>query len=78
MSEWISIEDRLPNHNDRVVFADIGHGEIYSVVAGDYHYGTFRPDTGGLYGANYDGGAEIYLDGNMQITHWMLLPEVTP
>lgn len=75
--KWISVKDELPDNNQRVVFADIGHGEIYSIVAGDYHYGMFRPDTGGLYGSNYDGGAEIYLDANMDITHWMPLPKPT-
>ena len=75
MSEWISVKDRLPNHNDSVVFADIAHGEIYSVVAGDFHYGEFRADTCGLQASNYDGGACIYLDSNMDVTHWMPLPE---
>lgn len=73
--KWISVDDRLPEDGILVVFADIGHGTIYSTVAGSYRNETFFIDDGGLEASNYDGGASIGLHHTMDITHWMKLPE---
>ena len=78
MSEWISVNDRLPNEMQWVVFARFyGWGkqvmEIDSVVAGQFWNGSFHPNTDGLEAINYDGGACITLE--MEPTHWMPLPD---
>lgn len=78
MSEWISVEERLPDEDQRVVFANFyGWGqplmEFDATVAGYFMRGSFHPDTEGLDASNYDGGACITL--NMTPTHWMPLPE---
>lgn len=76
MSEWISVEDRLPDEDQYVVFASFYGGpgavEFDSVVAGRFWNGSFHPDTEGLEASNYDGGASITLE--MKPTHWMPLP----
>lgn len=72
---WISVNERLPSKGQRVVFADIIDSVIYSTCAGEFHEGDFVPDLDGLEASNYDGGAMIYLQTSMNITHWMPLPE---
>ena len=73
MSEWIKCSDRLPEKWDKVVIADIGHGEIYSFTGAIYMGdGYFSAATDGLEAENYDGGACISLD--MDVTHWLPLP----
>lgn len=74
MSEWIDVNERMPAKFQRVIIADIGHGEIYSFTGSTYMGdGFFVAETGGLEARNYDGGASIYLD--MDVTHWMPLPK---
>ena len=74
MSEWISIDDRMPVKFQKVIVADIGHGEIYSFTGARYMGdGFFVAETDGLEAKNYDGGASISLD--MDATHWMPLPK---
>lgn len=78
MSEWISVNDRMPDENQYVVFASFyawGRPlmEFDSVVAGQFWNGAFNPNTDGLEASNYDGGACITL--SMNPTHWMPLPE---
>lgn len=77
MSEWISVDERLPEENQYVVFAsfyECSWGvEFDSVIAGEFWNGSFYPDTNGLEASNYDGGATITLE--MKPTHWMPLPE---
>lgn len=76
MSEWISVEDRLPAEDQHVVFASFygwtGAVEFDSVVAGQFWGGSFHPNTEGLEASNFDGGASITLE--MKSTHWMPLP----
>lgn len=78
MSDWISIEERLPEEDQDVVFASFYNWswsenmELDSVVAGYFRKGSFYPSTEGLEASNYDGSASIYL--NMTPTHWMPLP----
>ena len=74
MSEWINIKDKLPEKHQKVIIADVGHGEIYSVAGAIYiNDGYFSVDDSGLEAKNFDGGACIILD--MDITHWMPLPK---
>ena len=74
MSEWISVKASTPEENQRVVFADIGHGQIYASVSGKFWHGCFIADTEGLEASNYDGGAIVSVSSQMEITHWMPLP----
>lgn len=75
MSEWISVNDRMPVKFQKVIVADIGHGEIYSFAGATYmDDGFFVAETDGLEAENYDGGASISLD--MDVTHWSEIPNV--
>jgi hypothetical protein len=74
VSEWISVEDRLPDEGSLVVAAHIY--EYYSqpdVACCNHYNGNFFLADDGLDASSYDGGAVIKID--FLITHWMLLPE---
>ena len=74
MSNWINVNDRLPEKYQKVFVADIYNGEIYYFAAAYYlDKNCFSAETDGLEASNCDGGASIYLD--MEVTHWMPLPE---
>ena len=76
MSEWISVaSEKKPLIGQRVVFADIDdRGNIYSTAAGFYGKRGFNVDAEGLCAENHDGGADIFIDRTMDITHWLPLP----
>ena len=63
MSEWISVEDRLPDNHQRV----IGIGFDYGDIKNNRHYVVCE---------YFDG---IWMGGEYEefeyITHWMPLPE---
>lgn len=77
MSEWISVKEGLPDSGQKVVVADIFHGEIVDYATAYYynskHGAGWGAEDGGYEARNYDGGASIFL--NLEITHWMPLPE---
>lgn len=73
-SQWISVEDRLPEHGNLVVAAHLyEYGTEPDCAVCCFYDGVFLPHTDGLEANNYDGGAVITLD--MDVTHWMPLPE---
>ena len=70
MSEWINIEDRLPEKGVYVLFTD-GIGMIVGYVDGYFEHGKRNFEyikTYGIRGYEWD----IELGG--PITHWMPLP----
>ena len=78
MSEWISVDESLPNEGEYVAFASFykslgGLMEMESVVAGEFYNGRFHVDVSGIEASNYDGGAHTSVD--MKPTHWAPLPE---
>ncbi|MGL5565462.1 MAG: DUF551 domain-containing protein [Plesiomonas sp.] len=78
MSEWISVEDRMPVEDQRIVFAEFyqwgdGPTEFAASAAGQFWNGSFHLDKDGLEAENFDGYATITLD--FKPTHWMPLPE---
>lgn len=80
MGEWISVDsEKKPLIGQRVVFADIDErGNIYSTAAGFYGRSGFSVDAEGLCAENHDGGADIFIDRTMDITHWFPLPAMDP
>ena len=78
MGGWISVNERMPDEDQYVVFASFYSWgqqlmELDGVVAGQFWNGSFHLNSEGLEASNYDGGACITL--NMNPTHWMPLPE---
>ena len=78
MGGWISVNERMPDEDQYVVFASFYSWgrqlmELDAVVAGQFWNGSFHLNSEGLEASNYDGGACITL--NMNPTHWMPLPE---
>lgn len=69
MSEWISVEDRLPKiYQNCAVYINGGRDHKY------YRWARFN----GGYNWDGDGGCNMshcYADGAHNITHWMPLPE---
>jgi hypothetical protein len=74
MSEWISVEDRLPNEGSFVVAARMYDYCDPDACVCDFLNGHFLLSTDGLLASNNDGGAEVEMD--FKPTHWMLLPEL--
>ena len=70
---WVSVIDSLPREGELVVFAEFFSGEILSSASGVYSRGEFAIDTCPVRASNDCGDAFVYLDGNMQITHWLSL-----
>lgn len=75
MSEWISVEDRLPGDKELVVAA-----QLYGYVSPDaaiclFQNGIFHVYDESLEAENYDGGASIRL--SFEISHWCPLPPET-
>lgn len=71
MSEWISVKDRLPKHNQRVLIFAEGK-EDFSTIIQISHIGNV-----GLFPSTpmYDWIAPFqYFFMNYEITHWMPLP----
>ena len=57
--EWVSVEDRLPENNEKVLFTRVGEEAVFY---GTYSYGHFRLHS-------------PYFHYYSNITHWMPLPE---
>ena len=74
MSNWISVDERLPYKHKPVIGACFYGYDIEPDAAVVYHDGDkWVVVTDMLKASNYDGYAEISLDA--QPTHWMPLPE---
>ena len=72
MSEWISVKDRLPEHNQRVLIFAEGK-EDFSTIIQISHIGNV-----GLFTSTprWDWIAPFqYFFTNYEITHWMPLPK---
>ena len=74
MSNWISVEDRLPRDDSLVVAAYFyEHYRIPDAVVCNFYNGNFKLNTDGLEASNYFGEATITME--FKATHWMPLPE---
>ena len=67
MSEWISVEDRLPNKNDECLVWPRPNDDLNIVTA--VYQPWLKNWTQDFYNG-YD-----YEDCILKVTHWMLLPE---
>lgn len=73
MSEWISVEERLPDEDILVVAAHhYSYCQIPDAAVCRLLHGMFYLHEDGITAENYDGGARPRLD--MEVTHWMPLP----
>lgn len=71
MSEWISVDEQLPNEDQLVVAARLySHGTDPDAAVCYYFHGEFNLHTDGI---EADGNCIVVLD--MATTHWMPLPE---
>ena len=69
MSEWISVEDKLPDTKECVLVADWYSGVNYGMVKAYYNSAWFiDKDSVDVYG---DASVDLGFDP----THWMPLPE---
>ena len=74
MSEWISVEERLPEQFEYVVAARMyGHGIDPDMYVSFFVSDRFTVCDDALEASNYDGGACI--TSKIEPTHWMPLPE---
>ena len=67
--EWISVEDRLPAHGDRILITD---GELMATIDIDMKFmgdGVYL-DAFGFHGYEFECSMEWE-----DVTHWMPLPE---
>ena len=64
MSEWISVEDRLPKVGQKV----------FMLLKGDGNVGTFRDWRKDGGNAFFDTGDDLYTIPLEQVTHWLPLP----
>ncbi len=62
MSEWISVEDRLPDENVRVLMWFRAAANEWRATFGEINCGHWRPEGGN---GNFDD----------RVTHWMRLPD---
>jgi hypothetical protein len=67
MSEWVSVEDGLPEIDKTVIGFDGSHLGIYQRVYID-HEGWF-------WGICYNIYDDAEVDDDYKVTHWMPLPE---
>lgn len=72
MSNWISVDDKLPEEDSLIVAAHFYEftSEPDAAVCNFYN-GNFKLNTDGLEASNYDGGAVIIMD--FKPTHWMAI-----
>ena len=75
MSEWISVEDKLPEGCENVLVCNFETGTRIDCTTAWYHVKNkhWDVDDSMIRAENYDGGAVISLDQN--VTHWMPIPE---
>jgi hypothetical protein len=75
MSEWISIDERLPNDGDTVIGARAyGLGGVVDAAICDFEGGKFTANSDALDATNYGGNASITL--YVKLTHWCEMPEL--
>lgn len=73
MSDWISVEDRLPKDGQLVVAAKVyEYSDEPDAAVCWFLNGIFVANNEALEAENFDGGAVIQLD--IEPTHWMTLP----
>lgn len=73
MSEWISVEDRLPEDGSLVVAAKFyEYIDEPDAAVCNFYGGRFLASDDALNAENHDGGAMIRLD--VKPTHWVELP----
>ena len=77
MTEWISVKERLPEDAENVLAIDCEYGISFGgdCAVANYNAKSWHASTELLDASNYDGGAEVELDKQACITHWMPLPE---
>ena len=74
MSDWISVDDKMPDEDSLVVVAHVYEFDMPPDVACcDFFNGRFHLADDGLEASNYDGLATIRIE--FEITHWMPFPE---
>jgi hypothetical protein len=64
MSEWISVDEKLPQHGDRVlIFSNYIQIKHYEKLGGEFIF--------------YDGDTDFYCPVGQErnVTHWMPLPK---
>ena len=66
MSEWISIEERLPEPYQDVLFYGKGHDPLVGKTRGETCIGYYRN------AFRFDGRDSVEV---AEVTHWMPLPE---
>jgi len=68
MSEWISVEDRLPELGQGILAVGEYEGEIYGRIEGQY------VGAGAWYGDRVSMSADCYSAEIVDVTHWMPIP----
>ncbi len=72
MSEWISVDDRLPDEDSLVVAARLyEHIDDPDACLCNFYHKIFSVNTDGLEASNFDGGAVITM--TFEPTHWLLV-----
>ena len=70
MSEWISVEDRLPELGQNVIAVGTWYGEICGMGESEYM------GIGEWSGAGYVSiDSDTYSTDIVEVTHWMPIPE---
>lgn len=73
MSDWISVEDRLPNQGDFVVALHVyDHIEEPESAVCWFLDGVFTPYTDGLSATDYS-GRRVNIELDMDVNFWKLL-----
>ena len=73
MSEWISVDERLPGIDELVWLDSPSHAGIGSMdMDGDYYFADEAIYLDSVHGWVTDGA---YSSGDTEITHWQPLPE---
>lgn len=70
MSEWISVDERLPEYDDASVLVHFENGSIETV-----HLEYFKDITCGLDENGEQLYCKMYFNHDPAFTHWMPLPE---
>ena len=77
MSEWISVEDRLPKDGEVVIAGYIYEfsGEVDAFISWFMH-GKFTADVDALEASNSCGWGVI--EPSIKVTHWAVMPKIKP